>query len=239
LSRGGLFVDYGCVRLLYSDDGDLQEIYYHMNCRRWHDAERARLSRYLEPGDAAIDVGANMGFVAAILASIVGHEGRVFCFEPAKRPFKKLQKMVAANELDQVLSFNLGCGSEASSAVLHSVSASSGNSSIVNESDKGRLSERIEIVSLDSIAVLRERRIKLIKIDTEGYEPEVLAGGRELIQDHRPVIYSELGGGYLDSTQRAIEILRELDYAVDHVLDRDWQKVGRGADFAFLPRDSD
>jgi hypothetical protein len=81
-----------------------------------------------------------------------------------------------------------------------------------------------------------ENRVQLVKIHTEGHEFEVLKGANELIEAHRPIIYTELGGGYTESTMAAIDLLDQYGYGTDHVRGIDWSGVGRGSAYVFLSR---
>jgi FkbM family methyltransferase len=230
--RGDFAVDYGWIRLPYRADGDWQDIEYHLNQASWHEKDSTIFRSLLYPGATAIDVGANIGFVSAILASLVGEGGRVVALEPASRTFAKLVTTLSVNRLENVVPLNVGCGSARRSMVLHDVTGSSGNASIVGD---GPVLDRISVVPLDDIPEVWETPVALIKIDTEGFEPDVLEGGRRLIGEFRPVIYLEMGGDYLESTRRSIAVLRDLGYdtrAVDAV---DWSTIGNGSDFFFFP----
>jgi FkbM family methyltransferase len=217
---------------LYSGDRDEQEIAYHQSQAHWHEKDVTIFRSLVAPGGTAIDVGANLGFTTTMLASLVGPAGRVLSFEPSPLVYAKLRKTVDANGLANVMTFNLGCGSSCSVQTLHAVSRSSGNSSILGG---GRASGSVEVVRLDDIDEVWERPVSLIKIDTEGYEPEVLVGARRLIEEHRPILYLEMGGDYPESTTRSIELLSELRYGIEHVAQRDWSEVGNGSDFFFFP----
>ncbi len=230
-----LFIDYGWIRLLYSGDQDEQEIAYHQCQAHWHDKDITMFRSLLAPGRTAIDVGANLGFTTTMLASVVGPAGRVLSFEPSPIVYAKLRKTVEANSLSHVITFNLACGSSTSVQTLHAVTRSSGNSSILGE---GPASASVEVVRLDDVDEVWERPVALIKIDTEGYEPEVLAGARRLIEKQRPILYLEMGGDYPESTRRSIELLSELRYGIEHVVGTDWSEIGNGSDFFFLPEHS-
>jgi FkbM family methyltransferase len=232
---GDLFVDYGWIRLLYTGDGDEQEIAYHLNQKRWHEKDVSIFENLLAPGQTAIDVGANLGFVTTMLASIVGPRGRVVSFEPSRMVFEKLQKTIAANSLTQVVALNVGCGAASSVERLQQVSRSSGNASIVAA---GSDATEIRIERLDDVAEVWSSPVALLKIDTEGYEPEVIEGARRLLAEHRPVIYMELGGDYLASTLRSVELLTENGYDTEHVRSTDWSTVGNGSDYVFRHTDS-
>ncbi len=196
-----LFVDYGWIKLLYTGDADGQEVAYHLNQAHWYEKDMNVFRSLLAPRQTAIEVGANLGFLATILASIVGPSGRVLSFEPSPVVFAKLQKTIEANALHQVTPLNLGLGRTASTERLHQVSSSSGNSSIIGSGDSAI---EIRVEPLDDVQQAWETPVGLLKIDTEGYEPEILAGASRLIAEQKPIIYLEMGGDYVESTLQSI-----------------------------------
>jgi|SRR5579884_1470587 len=234
-SGGSLVADHGWIKLLYSNDGDAQELRYHGHCLEDYRHDMAIFRDLVHPGDVVLDVGANLGFVSVMFAQLVQPGGHVFSFEPSPHTYAKLVKTVELNGLrDVVTPLNLGCGSAASTAWLKRVSRSSGNDSIVNA--QGTDSEVIHIDTLDALSQRYFPKVDLIKIDTEGYEPEVLLGARELIARCRPVVYLEMGGEYLASTQRSLEILEEYGYDLDLPAGLDWTQVANGSNFVARPR---
>jgi FkbM family methyltransferase len=230
---GELYVDYGWVRLLYSGDGDRQEIAYHLHQAEWHRHDMHAFRSLIAPGQTVVDVGANMGFVTAMLASLVGPDGRVVSLEPAPATFAKLQKTIAVNGLSQVVACNVAAGAGAATELLRQVNRSSGNGSLV--APTGERAVEIRVQALDDLPELRGTTVSLIKIDTEGYEPQVLTGARRLIERDRPVIYIEMGGDYVDSTLESIRLLSDAGYETAHVRSVDWSQVGNGSDYFFLP----
>ena len=230
---GDFLVDHGWIRLPFTGDGDWQEVLYHLNQDRWHEKDEMVFRSLVYPGATAIDVGANLGFVSAILSNLVGPTGRVIAFEPSPRIFQKLQRTIAANALDNVHPINAGCGARPSTVDLRAVGECSGNASVLGA---GPVVDRIEIVRLDDVETVWRDRAALVKIDTEGFEPDVLEGARGLIAAHRPVLYLEMGGDYVESTLRSVELLDALGYDTRHIAAVDWSEYGNGADFVFLPR---
>ena len=63
---------------------------------------RQQLKRWLAPGDTAIDVGANVGWHALLMARLVGSEGHVYAFEPSTSTRARLQAASDANQLTQI-----------------------------------------------------------------------------------------------------------------------------------------
>jgi len=230
-------VSYGWIDLAYSNDGDLQELYYHASQHDWHRDDLPLFAPHLWPGASVVDVGANIGFLSVLLASLVGPTGRVYAFEPAARTFEKLERTIALNHLEHVIvPIRKACGSAAGTLPLYTLSRSSGKSSLLNRESRGRMPETVEVVPLDAIPELRRQRIALIKTDTEGYESEVLLGARELIAHSKPAIVIELSGEYAASTQRAVDLLDEYGYDVALPGGIDWRKVPGGVNFIALPR---
>lgn len=232
---GNFFVDYGGIKLIFSNDGDLQELYYHLHCKEYFENEKRIFQKYLHAGDTAIDVGANLGFVTVLLASLVGMHGKVLSFEPSKPIFLKLTKTIGENRLTQVVPYNFACGATSGRAILNKVSSCSGNSSIVSKKVLPGGAEEIEIRSLDSVEDLWKTKVKFLKIDTEGFEADVLLGAKRLIAANTPVIYIELGGDYLESTHRALQILKEYGYQTLVPENVGWHNIDNGANFISLP----
>jgi FkbM family methyltransferase len=239
LANGDLFIDYGWIKLLFSDDQDRQELYYHLNQRAWHAKDMAFYAQYIETGSTVVDIGANMGFVTTMLASLVGPSGKVLSFEPSRSTYSKLLKTIAVNNLTQVVPYNVGIGATRETLELVSVSKSSGNNTLVPSAPvKDTHHETVDILTLSDVTELRDHRVALLKIDTEGYEFQVLQGAEEIIGRDMPVIYTELGGGgaYADTTLQAIDLLGKLGYDTSSAGRVDWSTVGNGVDFAFLPK---
>src|SRR5258705_3937434 len=59
--------------------------------------EIAVLERYLKPGDVFVDVGANIGYLTAVGASLVGPTGPVHSFQPMPEYFQRLESLRAPN----------------------------------------------------------------------------------------------------------------------------------------------
>jgi FkbM family methyltransferase len=231
-----LWIDHGCIRLPFHGDGDRQELYYYLDGKTWWSDEFRSISPYLGQGGVVVDVGANLGFMSGIFSGLVGPSGRVHSFEPSPVVYAKLLEVMQANGYTNVSPYNMGCGKEESSLVLHSPS-SSGHATLRPNSDmEGRTSEKrvVRIVKLDDFLGPKLERLDLLKVDTEGYEDEVLAGAAGLIQKFNPIIYIELCSEYLTSSQNAGQFLRDHGYTFDRELSLDDSSNGANF-FAFPP----
>ncbi len=234
LAGGVCWVRGGPVLLPVVGDGDRQMLHYSLYGRKWWSFEKAQVVRFVKPGAVVIDVGANVGFLSALFSSQVGDSGRVFAFEPSPEVFKKLCMVAEKNRLGNLRTIEAGCGSRAGMLTLYSPRFS-GNATLRPEGVKGKVEgdfywHEVEIIKLDEFFGVGEgtedfpkserlSRLDFVKIDTEGYEDEVLAGMEGLIEKFRPVIYIELCAQFLKSSERAIEILDKHNYRFEPEID--------------------
>jgi len=135
--------------------------------------------------DVVIDVGANVGQFGKELRA-AGYRGRIVSFEPIASAFQVLKK--AAQEDGNWEANQCGLGAVSGAAKLN-VSELSVFSSILGSTSAGSLhdkrmavdhTEEISIRTLDEIAAGIEGKI-LLKVDTQGYERQVIEGGRETL----------------------------------------------------------
>jgi FkbM family methyltransferase len=151
----------------------------------------------LGEGDVAVDVGASGGLLTAALARTVGPGGHVFAFEPADRAFGLLQRLTTYNNLD-----NVTIEKQAVSSALGTVQfaeyrfspdddvawrpEASALSSAANIDPSLATTYEVPVTTLDEYFAAGQFAIKLIKIDVEGFEGEVLRGATRLIERHHP-----------------------------------------------------
>jgi FkbM family methyltransferase len=191
------------------------DLYFRQIGGRFESKFQALCARALRPGDVAIDVGANIGVTSLIMSAFVGDHGRVVAIEPGPRIFELLGKNVEANRARCVTP--LRCA----------VSASAGQMGFQENSAYGHLIAEgaalatVEVRTLDGIVNdLGLDRLDFVKIDTEGFEPQVLAGAGDVLQRLRPMVYLELNAWTLLAYGRSdpLTFLRDLVRIYPHVL---------------------
>lgn len=137
--------------------------------------------------DLVVDVGANRGQFAAELRAI-GYRGRIHSFEPLPDAFAELERYAAADPLWDVSNVAVGrkLGELEINVADNNVFSSFRPLSEVGERFDphsrtiGR--RRVPVVTLDD--ALRDATAKslFLKIDTQGFEEEVLAGAKKLLE---------------------------------------------------------
>lgn len=161
------------------------------------------IERSVRPGDTVIDVGANVGVVAATLAVMVGPEGRVVAFDPLAHNLACLRRNLDRNSLlDRVEIHQCALGPANETVTLSVPIGNAEYASLLPDLHRAarampRKQVEVTMRRLDDIEDLRRRAPRLIKLDVEGAEPEVIEGGRGLIAAGRPVIVFECNVSFM------------------------------------------
>lgn len=161
------------------------------------------IASYLNvPNAAVIDVGANIGATSIPLAKHFT-EARFFLFEPHPIIFKDLKNNISFNKLSNIEAYNIAITNH-SDPFLPFYAQKSGNnlgisSFTLNYDIEDYDVIQVECKSLDSI-FNSELQIKVIKIDTQGHELNVLLSAKNLISKHRPIIIFEYESEYCEQS---------------------------------------
>lgn len=149
------------------------------------------LLHYLHKDDLFFDIGANVG-VYTILASKVKNS-QTICIEPLPSTYEKLKDNIQINRLTNVTSLNIGLSSEKSK--LYFTTDKDTMNGVALLSNKN--TQEIDVDTLDNLARIHGIP-KIIKIDVEGYESNIILGGKStLINETVEVIILELNGSGL------------------------------------------
>ncbi len=156
----------------------------------------ALFDRYVKPGMSVVDIGANIGCLTMLLASLVEASGLVVAVEPNPENIKLLEASRRVNGFDQVLVMQAAAGRQTGLLALN-VSHSNGmTGELPDNLDAIFATHPVPSFALDVI-LPKDRNFNLVKIDTEGAELNALIGLSETIDRDRPVIVSEFSPGTL------------------------------------------
>jgi FkbM family methyltransferase len=161
----------------------------HLNGGGWEPAAMSQLPRLVRPGAHCLDIGANIGIYTLELARCAGPSGRVIAVEPMAPAYRVLQEHVALNALVTVDTVQAFCGAE--EEVERTVAVAFRNPTPV-EPVHHIAPSVVPVVTVDG---LRQRlgHVDFIKIDTDGYELQVLQGAAVTLRKDRPALLFELG----------------------------------------------
>jgi FkbM family methyltransferase len=151
------------------------------------------LKRTITPGAVVLDVGANVGVSAMMMARWCGPEGHIYAFEPSPNPIQLLTEHLRMNGLSDRVTVCPSALSDAEGTTTFYASGISGKSAL-SGANIGQSSEQVHVSVTTIDAYCRAKNIKpsLIKIDVEGFEFSVLNGARDTLRDARPSILVEL-----------------------------------------------
>lgn len=171
-----------------------------------------------------IDIGANIGVYSLRAASLVGPGGRVIAVEPGADALAGLRRNLALNPQLAITVVPKAMSDHEGEATLHHVGAGYDPQaySLLPDATASE-GETVPLTTLDALCRAEGlTRVDCIKIDAEGVEPQVLAGGRETLAALRPTVIMEMNsnilGGRHDVTERAWRFLTDLGYAFHRVI---------------------
>jgi len=151
------------------------------------------LRQLLQPGQVALDVGANIGYFSAVMAESVGPAGTVWAFEPVERTFEQLALCRVANHFHNMRLVQAALGATEGQIDIFYSPALSGTASIYGAlSPPNSRSQTVAMLTLDGlVAAGKLPAPHLIKIDVEGHECAVFTGAQETIRRAAPTILFE------------------------------------------------
>lgn len=160
--------------------------------RDWFEDEIRFIRRILRPGERALDIGANYGVYALSMAQVVGPTGRVWAFEPSSSTASFLAASVAANGFGHLTVLRYALSDTVGEGRL-AVRSNTEFGTLIDAADETILTEPVSIKTLDSLTDLLGREdIAVVKIDVEGKEANVLAGGASFFAMHSPLVQYEV-----------------------------------------------
>lgn len=148
------------------------------NMTRWTKA-------LLPCGGTFLDVGAHVGYFSLLAANQVGPSGQVYAVEPNPLPFAVLQRHLVTNQITHVKAYLLGLAEREGSTRLHVPDPAvhrDYNATFLPRAGWEPIDVPIRCLN-DCLNSWNVSRIDLMKIDVEGSEPSVLAGGATRLAD--------------------------------------------------------
>jgi FkbM family methyltransferase len=186
------------------------------------------LRRYLRPGDVAIDIGAHTGDTALPMALAVGAEGCVLAFEPNRYVFRVLARNAALNPAktrivphpyavtpeDGKMTFEYSDPGFCNGGFHEGISRWKHAHAFTLEVEGVRLEPFLARHHADLVD-----RIRLVKVDAEGFDRSILESIRPLILRTRPYLKAEVFKR-LSREQRValVETIAGMGYRLNRVV---------------------
>ena len=180
---------------------------------RWFEPEMSLLPLLLQPGENTLDIGANHGLYTLELARCTGH-GHVWAFEPTSAPRTRLMHSVAQAGLGgrvTVVDAALADIEGQASFAVHDNSELNSRAG----AGAGARREQVRLTALDTYLQTHapDVPVAFVKLDAEGDELRVLAGGSRFFAEQSPVVLFEYKHGGVDNTA-LLQAWTERGYAL-------------------------
>lgn len=211
-------------RVTFQCDLDLDANVREMFVRNYEPEIVRVFQRFLCSGDVVVDAGANIGYFSAVALDLVGTRGQVHAFEPVREIYNRLLSLRDDNPEFAFTPNNCALGEKEGELPLAVTKQKNigWNTMVPGFMDSADIREigNVPVRRLD--VYLAEHQIdsvRLVKIDTEGFEFPVLKGLTGFLRKTRnpPAIIMELApeaypklGTDLDALDA---FLREYNYA--------------------------
>ncbi len=164
--------------------------------------QRDAILEFVNKDGNAIDIGAHVGFWLRDMCKQFKH---VYAFEPIEEVRQCLAKNVSAENYS---TYSVALGAKNENLKVNYNPAETGNTHASKDGN-----QTITIRKLDDMNL---PKIDYIKVDTEGFEIEVLKGGEKLIKEYKPFVHVEVKGKVLVkqglSSDDVDEYLKSIDY---------------------------
>jgi len=156
--------------------------------QRMFDVDFMGFKKLVKNNDLVFDVGANIGIHTTILSKLAGIKGKVYSFEPVPQTFNLLNETIALNYAHNVSSINIAFLEKRGSMEMnifdtnYSAYNSFGNPifgeiKAINKID-------VEVDTVDNFCKKNSiSRINFMKVDVEGFEKNVFAGARNMLEN--------------------------------------------------------
>ena len=177
------------------------------------------IKKYLKRDQICLDVGANVGYLSAVMAQSIGKNGKVYALEPAPQVFKFVDKL-AQSSGGIIEAFPLAASDKKGTIEFYVEESEHMLSTCVKDlHSAGAKKIFVEATTVDEFCLEQNIRPDFIKIDVEGAEPLVLKGMQGLLQSGlRPIILCELKPWTYDSfgmqAEEVVNLIMQHGYRV-------------------------
>lgn len=174
------------------------------------------LYRLTDEGELCLDIGANFGLMAGVMAIATGEKGKVIAFEPHPEIALSLQKHIelwqSFPRLGTIEIFESAVSETTGTAELEIPQGFNGNRGTARISrpreTAGETKDilRVKTIRLDDFLGDNQTKVGMLKIDIEGHEKTALSGAAGLLQRGaiRDIIYEDQAG-YPSSVSKYLE----------------------------------
>lgn len=174
--------------------------------------ELVMLLHFVGPGDVVLDIGAHIGTFSIPIAKKVGPEGGLICVEPEPRQFSHLAQNIALHGLQRSIVLEQALVGQTGRSQYVGRSPNAG-AAYFSPASGGK---DIDTLTLDDLC--HKKKPKLIKIDVQGLELDVLKSGEWLFSSDQPILYIYISADELERENSSFGYLENWLFEKDYCL---------------------
>lgn len=196
--------------------------------------EKERIDAMLDvvkKGDLVLDVGTEEGDISALLAQ---KSENIVMFEPNPRVWSNIKAIWEANHLKNPLFCWVGFAAnvddiKTGGVILCNEFPKCADGPLISDHGFKELSKEYDVISrikLDTIRFgilpfhFQEQKVKMITIDVEGSEFEVLKGAEKILKEDKPFIFVSIHPEFMfaqfgNYTGELVNFMKGLDYSFE------------------------
>lgn len=151
---------------------------------RLYDRFLPYLAKHIDAESTIVDVGANIGDTAYLMTNET--DARIVCIEGSKEFYAYLTKNIESlpsSNRNRISCINALVSQQSNQGSLQHIN---GTAKFVESKSSSAVGSR----TLDDI-IKDETKVSLIKVDTDGYDHDVLLSGVKSIKQHQPLLFWE------------------------------------------------
>jgi len=188
-----------------------------------------KLSELIPEGSVVLDIGAHVGMFSLLFGSCVGDTGKVISFEPNPTVFNVLKQHIENNQFN-IEAHNLACTLENKKYIfnysdpnIYNTGMNGGYFDPLIHGDRIKQfhSYELEVNGVNILDFLNKNypdlidKINFIKIDTEGFDKEVLKTLAPIIKKNNPILMVEAFKALTsDEIKDFYSVLKSFDYEI-------------------------
>lgn len=142
-----------------------------------------------------LDIGANIGTTGIYFTKKLAPNLKLLAFEPDSENFKLLRANLILNDVENFIVENFGLGNVESEQTMYRMPNNPGSNGLyTNYFLKDAPKETVKIIPLDKYFddnKISPKDVKYIWIDTEGFEPQVLLGMKNILTENPAPVFME------------------------------------------------
>lgn len=170
-------------------------------------------TKYFFYAEKIFDIGANLGNHSIYWASNLTKCKNIYSFEPFEPNYELLKENIEINNMSNIIiPVNIAIGDKKKKVIVEEFNEDNYGATILKETQLPNNESSIDMIDIDFFVKAQGiPLVDFIKIDTEGYEVEILSGMKELLTNFKPVLWIEVG---YKSYKAVFKTLQEYGYFI-------------------------